>query len=155
MTLIAALPFTGILLLLCWPVARPAGRQGPFDPAPLAASDFWNGKHWRSRLDRQLRHAAPREAVRFLEQSAYPRYRVSGSRLNEARRRIVGLNASTELQCVWWRSPGGTTGLLLRRRTAGSRPLPAFNPLAAAHAGIQSLRLYEAMTLFADGRAEI
>ena len=152
MTLIAALPFTGIMLLLCYSLLRGLQADKAHSTRRLSpASDFWNGKHWRLRLDRLVRHTGPGEAVRFLQQSALPALQSVSNELNER-----GLNSrieqSDEQQCALVIPQEGRRDFHYGVRLE-SRPLPAFNPLAAAHSGDQSVRLYEAMTFFADGRA--
>ena len=152
MTLIAALPFTGIMLLLCYSLCRGLQADKAHSTRRLSpASDFWNGKHWRTRLDRLVRHTGPREALNFLEHTALPALHSVSGELNER-----GLNSRIEQadaqQCALVIPQEGRRDFYYGVRLE-SRPLPAFNPLAAAHSGDQNLRLYEAMTFFADGRA--
>ncbi len=152
MTLIAALPFAGIMLLLCYSLWRGLQADLAHSTRRLSpASDFWNGKHWRHRLDRLVRHTGPREALRFLELSALPALQSVSRELNER-----GLNSRVEQldeqQCALVIPQEGRRDFHYGVRLE-SRPLPAFNPLAAAHSGDLNVRLYEAKTYFADGRA--
>ncbi len=152
MTLMAALPFAGIMLLLCYSLWRGLQADLAHSTRRLSpASDFWNGKHWRHRLDRLVRHTGPREALRFLELSALPALQSVSRELNER-----GLNSLVEQldeqQCALVIPQEGRRDFHYGVRLE-SRPLPAFNPLAAAHSGDLNVRLYEAKTYFADGRA--
>ena len=152
MTLIAALPFAGIMLLLCYSLWRGLQADKEHSSRRLSpASDYWNGSHWRSRLDRLVRHTGPREALRFLELSALRALQSVSRELNER-----GLNSRVEhldeQQCALVIPQEGRRDFHYGVRLE-SRPLPAFNPLAAAHSGDLNVRLYEAKTYFADGRA--
>ena len=152
MTLIAALPFAGIMLLLCYSLWRGLQADLAHSTRRLSpASDFWNGKHWRHRLDRLVRHTGPREAERFITLTAQPALQSVCDELNER-----GLNSRVEqndncLLALVVPQEGRRDfyyGVRLESRAA-----PAFNPLAAAHSGDQDKRLCEVMTFFADGRA--
>lgn len=152
MTLIAALPFTCIMLLLCYSLLRGLRADRAHSSRRLSpASDFWNGRHWRSRLDRLVRHTGVREARRFMEKRALPALQSVSEELS-LRGLACRVEQAEEGQIALVLPQEGRRDFLYGLRIE-TRPAPAFNPLAAAHSGDQEQCLCEVMTYFADGRA--
>ena len=152
MTLIAALPFAGIMLLLCYSLWRGLQADLTHSTRRLSpASDFWSGRHWRTRLDWLIRHTGPDEAMQFIEQTAMPALRGISVELNQR-----GLASRIESE------PHGQLALIVPQQgrrdfcygmRIESHAAPAFNPLAAAHSGDAAAQVCEVVTFFADGRA--
>lgn len=152
MTLIAALPFACIMLLLCYSLWRGLQADLAHSSRHLSpASDFWTGRHWRSRLDWLVRRTGPREALQFITNTASPALRGVSLELNER-----GLSSRVKSE------PQGQLALIVplqgRRdfcygMRIESRAVPAFNPLAAAQSNEATARLCEVVTFFSDGRA--
>lgn len=152
MTLIAALPFAGIMLLLCYSLWRGLQADLTHSTRRLSpASDFWSGRHWRTRLDWLIRHTGPDEAMQFIEQTAMPALRGISVELNQR-----GLASRIESE------PKGQLALIVPQQgrrdfcygmRIESHAAPAFNPLAAARSGDAAAQVCEVVTFFADGRA--
>ena len=152
MTLIAALPFAGIMLLLCYSLWRGLQADLAHSTRRLSpASDFWNGKHWRNRLDRLVRHTGPREAEHFITLVARPALQSVCDEINE-RGLACRVEQSESCNLALVVPQEGRRDFCYGVRLE-SRAAPAFNPLAAAHSSDQDQQLCEVMTFFADGRA--
>ncbi len=73
MTLIAALPFAFIMVLLCLGLCRGLVADKEHSARRLSpATDFWNGKQWRTRMDHLLRPSTEQEARAFVDKVALP-----------------------------------------------------------------------------------
>ncbi|RQM59234.1 BCCT family transporter, partial [Aeromonas enteropelogenes] len=73
MTLIAALPFAIIMVLLCLGLWRGLVADREHSARRLSpATDFWNGKQWRTRMDHLLRPSTEADAHTFLRDTALP-----------------------------------------------------------------------------------
>lgn len=82
MTLIAALPFSLIVLASClglWRALIGDRLHGLRELSP--ATSFWNGSKWRHRLDHLLRLSTPDEARAFIQTVAEPALRELGGDL--------------------------------------------------------------------------
>ena len=155
MTLIAALPFAAIMLMLCvslWLGLRADVLHAERVLSP--ATNFWSGKHWRYRLDVLLQKRRRDDVLRFMQEVAY-----------EALREVSAELQRRGLECrVDW---------LDENRMALVVPQPAhrdfvygvelqgrhevvFNLLATVHqkpGASEDDAVCAAVTFFADGRA--
>lgn len=152
MTLIAALPFAGIMLLLCYSLWRGLQADLAHSTRRLSpASDFWNGRHWRTRLDWLVRRTGPEEARQFMAQTALPALQGISQELNER-----GLDSRVETetpeQLALIVPQQGRRDFCYGVKIAAHAP-PAFNPLAAAQSDEADAQVCEVVTFFADGRA--
>ncbi|GAA4501824.1 BCCT family transporter [Pseudaeromonas paramecii] len=152
MTLIAALPFAFIMLLLCLGLWRGLIADKEHSSRRLSpATDFWSGKQWRNRLDHLLRHANEADARRFMQQTALPALQAICAELM-ARGLDCQVEQIDEHQCRLLVPQEGRRDFCYGVRIE-ARPTPSFNPLEAAHSHDQDELIYEPMTFFADGRA--
>lgn len=152
MTLIAALPFAIIMVLLCLGLWRGLVADREHSARRLSpATDFWNGKQWRTRMDHLLRPSTEADAHTFLRDTALPAL-TALCREFEARglaSRVVQEDAD---QCHLLVPQEGRRDFCYGVRIE-ARPAPAFNPLEAAHNHDPDARIFEPITYFADGRA--
>lgn len=151
MTLIAALPFAFIMVLLCLGLVRGLIADKEHSARRLSpATDFWNGKQWRTRMDHLLSPSTEEDARRFLRETALPAL-TALCREFEAR----GLTSRVEQdadQCHLLVPQEGRRDFCYGVRIE-ARPAPAFNPLEATHNHDPEARIFEPITFFADGRA--
>ncbi|MFN4238715.1 MAG: BCCT family transporter [Vogesella sp.] len=147
MTLVSALPFTAIMLLLCYSLWR--GLQSDHchqtqQPAP--ATQFWSGHHWQQRLRQLVQRPDAATVQQFIDTEVQPALRTVADELSQN-----GVSAGVQ------RRDDGS--VLLRIDQPGARdfvyrvychgqPQPAFLP-ARADDGVYQ---YLAQTDFADGR---
>jgi choline/glycine/proline betaine transport protein len=147
MTLIAALPFSLIVLVAClglWRALIGDRLHGSRELSP--ATSFWDGSQWRRRLDHLLRLSTPEEAQYFIDSVAEPALRELAADL-QARGKAARIESLT----------GGALTLTVPRRHArdfvyGVRPqtrtLTRLNPLHKEQRSVT-----EPVTFFEDGRA--
>lgn len=72
-TLVAALPVAAIMAVLCvglWRGMRADALHAMQDLAP--ATNFWNGQHWRKRLEQIVRQPTAADIQRFLQRTVLP-----------------------------------------------------------------------------------
>ncbi|VTU19047.1 High-affinity choline transport protein [Variovorax sp. PBL-H6] len=151
LTLVAALPVTLILLMLCYGLWRGLLADQAHSTQDLApATSFWSGQHWRRRLE-QIVHDSTREDVfRFMQATVLPAmHQVS----DELRRRGVLADVQHDLD------EGATVRLTipdpeLRDFIYGvriaHRHLPVFTVQDASEDG--RAQVFEPTTFFEDGR---
>ena len=73
MTLIVALPFAMLMLLMCMSLWRGMLADRRYFEAQLThASVFWSGRHWRTRLGQMLSQTQQKDVLRFLSEVALP-----------------------------------------------------------------------------------
>jgi len=152
MTLIAALPFTLIMLLLCLGLWRGLlADRLHFSRELSPATNFWTGQRWRARLDQLLHLPSQADMAEFFRSRVEPALTEVSVELNRR-----GLDSQVrfegELQVTLTVAQQGVRDFVYGVR-AVARPAPAFNPLAAAHSGRGDDPIHEPLTFFADGRA--
>ena len=155
MTLIAALPFAAIMLLLCLSLWQGLCADALHARRKLSpATNFWAGQHWRYRLDVLLQGRHREDVLRFMREVA-----------EAALREVADEFKRRGLECrVDW---AGETRLALsvpqpahRDFVYGvevqGRPEVVFNLLAAVrqgHTAADADAVCSPVTYFADGRA--
>jgi choline/glycine/proline betaine transport protein len=73
MTLIAALPFAFVMLLLCFGLLRGLRADAFHSQQKLShASNFWTGKQWKQRLHQILHQSGQQEAQNFIDKIVHP-----------------------------------------------------------------------------------
>ncbi|MEJ2795589.1 BCCT family transporter [Iodobacter sp. LRB] len=150
-TLIAALPFTVIMLLLCFSLCKglAADRQH-FSQKFSPSTTFWTGQHWRTRLAQILHEPRLSDVEKFITKSVEPALNEVATELQKQ-----GLSASV------LHGEGGAVSLVvpqanLRDFVYGVRPLK--QPVATFALRDASLPMssrphhYVPITFFEDGR---
>ncbi|MBE9610173.1 BCCT family transporter [Chitinilyticum litopenaei] len=152
MTLIAALPFAMIMLLLCVGLWRGLlADRLHFSRELSPATNFWNGQLWKSRLDQLLRLPEKADVANFIRNQVQPALAEVSAELN--RRGLTSrVEQADEYQITLTVPQENGRDFVYGVQTA-ARPAPAFNPLAAAHSGRGDDPIHEPVTFFADGRA--
>ena len=152
MTLIAALPFTAIMLLLClslWLGLEADQQHAERQLSP--ATNFWNGQRWRHRLDLLLHHSSANDVREFMQGTVFPAFQEVAAELNQ-RALACRVEQPDEDRLVLI-----VPQSVLRDYVYGVqlvvRPAAAFNPRSAAQNTSGSDVVYEPVTYFADGRA--
>lgn len=147
MTLLSALPFTTIMLLLCYSLWR--GLQSDQchqaqQPAP--ATQFWSGQHWQQRLRQLVQRPSAANVQHFIDTEVQPALATVAA---ELRQNVVAADVK--------RSEDGAVTLRIDQPDQRDfvysvqclgKPLPAFLPASRGDADMQ----YLAQTGFADGR---
>ncbi|MBS4721044.1 BCCT family transporter [Aeromonas caviae] len=152
MTLIAALPFAFIMVLLCLGLCRGLVADKEHSARRLSpATDFWNGKQWRTRMDHLLRPSTEQEARAFVDKIALPALTALSQEF-AARGITSRVEEDGPDQCHLLVPQQGRRDFCYGVRIE-ARPAPAFNPLEAAHNHDPEARIFEPITYFADGRA--
>lgn len=86
MTLIVALPFAMLMLVMClslWKGLKVDKKY--FDAKVTPTSIFWTGEKWRERLGQMLNQTQEKDIVKFLKQTALPAMR-------ELRQELIGVH---------------------------------------------------------------
>lgn len=151
MTLIAALPFSMIMLAACaglWRglIADQAHTTRDFSPA----TSFWNGQRWRQRLDHLLHRSSPQDANSFITHTAQPALQELAGEL-QARGQTARVDSSVYGRIALIVPQTGSRdfvyGIQIQTRSlTGQLALDATPDQ-------QPLQLAEPMTFFEDGRA--
>lgn len=150
-TLIAALPFTAIMLLLCFSLCKglAADRQH-FSQKFSPGTSFWTGQHWKTRLAQILHEPRLRDVEDFIANSVTPAFEAVANELGNQ-----GLTASVLT------GEDGAVSLIvpqenLRDFVYGVRPLkhpvPAFALRDASLPMSSRPHHYVPITFFEDGR---
>ncbi|WP_211234026.1 BCCT family transporter [Chitinilyticum litopenaei] len=151
MTLIAALPFAFIMLLLCAGLWRGLlADHLHFSRELSPATNFWNGQLWKARLDQLLRQPERGEVAHFLQTVVAPALAEVSTELN--RRGLASRVDTGEEHLALVVTVEGRRDFVYGVRIAAS-PAPAFNPLAAAQSDAGEEQLFAPQTFFEDGRA--
>lgn len=152
MTLIAALPFAMIMLLLCVGLIRGLfADRLHFSRELSPATNFWNGQMWKARLDQLLRLPDQADVASFIARVVNPALQEVCAELN--RRGVTSRVEEVAEHGVALIVPQEAGRDFVYGVRIESRPAPAFNPLAAAQSGDGDDPLFEPMTYFEDGRA--
>ena len=155
MTLIAALPFAAIMLLLClslWLGLRADALHAQRKLSP--ATNFWSGQHWRYRLDVLLQGRGRRDVLRFVHEVAHEALLEVSAELKQR-----GLGCRVE-----WVGDGRVSLVVPQPAHRDfvygvelqGRHEVVFNLLAAVHqapGAAEDDAVCAAVTFFADGRA--
>lgn len=159
MTMVAALPVAAIMAALCvglWRGMRADLTHATQDWAP--ATSFWNGQHWRKRLELIVRQPNAGDIQRFMQKTVLPAMREVATEMERQ-----GLPAQVHDDSMSTEgSDAGTVRLVipiaeLRDFVYGVRPvkrkLPGFM-LTEVTEATENVRRHvvEPMTFFADGR---
>ena len=159
MTMVAALPVAAIMVALCvglWRGMRADLTHATQDWAP--ATSFWNGQHWRKRLELIVRQPSAGDIQRFMQKTVLPAMREVATEMERQ-----GLPAQVHDDSLSTQgSDAGTVRLVipiaeLRDFVYGVRPvkrkLPGFM-LTEVTDATENVRRHvvEPMTFFADGR---
>lgn len=151
MTLISALPFAFIMLLLCAGLLRGLAADRRHFSQPLSpATNFWNGQLWLHRLEQMLKQSRKEDVQQFISATVQPALQQVAAEMSAR-----GLNAEVlgceqdEVQLVV-RQDG------LRDFIYGvsicERRLPAFALRNASLPASGRESSWEPVTFFADGR---
>lgn len=151
MTLIAALPFAVIMLLLAFSlwrglVADRRHSQQKFTPS----STFWSGQHWKQRLEQILHQPSREDVARFIRETVSPA-------LNEVALEMQqrGCNAQLETHddgAVSLRVPQPNLRDFIYGVRCNARPVASFALRDAHLPASERQYTYEPVTFFADGR---
>jgi choline/glycine/proline betaine transport protein len=150
-TLIAALPFTAIMLLLCFSLCKGlAADREHFSQKFSPGTTFWTGQHWRIRLAQILQESRLSDVEKFIAKSVEPALKEVAAELQKK-----GLEASVligEDKAVSLIVPQTN----LRNFVYGVRPLkqpvPAFALRDASLPMSSRPHHYVPITFFEDGR---
>jgi choline/glycine/proline betaine transport protein len=152
MTIISALPFTVVMLALCYGLWRGLKADRTHFSEDLApATSFWTGQHWRKRLELILRQPTGRDVARFLNDTAMPALTEVAQALRA--QGVEGdVSRNEEDGSVVLNVPRGN----LRNFVYGVRPvrveLPAYIISEAALPAQKRTHSYQPVTFFEDGR---
>ncbi len=152
MTLLSALPFAAIMLLLCYGLLRGLRADRHHATQALApATSFWSGHHWRQRLAVMLNQPQAAEVQQFIDHTVQPALQAVAAEMATR-----GVTAEVTRDAV-----SGTVQLSipqpsLRDFVYGVRCVeqatPAFVLRDVALPAGQRLYSYQPMTFFVDGR---
>lgn len=92
MTLIVALPFAMLMLLMCVSLWKGVAADKKYFDAKVAPTTvFWTGEKWRDRLGQMLNQTQEKDILKFLKHTALPAMR-------ELRQELIGVhNLSVEI----------------------------------------------------------
>ena len=152
MTLIAALPFAAIMLLLC--VSLMQGLRADLlhiDRKLSPATNFWSGHNWKYRLD-VLLHGRHRDDVRRFMHDVARSGMTEVARALEARGLSCRIETADEDHLALVVPQEGRRDFVYGVELQ-CRPDAVFNPVAAAYRGASDDDHCLPVTYFADGRA--
>ncbi|MFC6276948.1 BCCT family transporter [Psittacicella hinzii] len=100
MTLIVALPFTALLILMCFSLWRGLATDQKYFAAPVepAASSMWDVTKWRDRLGQILTQTQEKDTIGFLKQTALPAMRELKQELVSVHNLSVEINQALEYE---------------------------------------------------------
>ena len=76
MTLIVALPFAMLMLLMCFSLWKGLNADRQYFSAKVHPSSvFWSGKNWHARLEQMMNQTQEEDILRFLKHTALPAMR--------------------------------------------------------------------------------
>ncbi|MFD1804920.1 BCCT family transporter [Pasteurella oralis] len=153
MTLIIALPFTLIMLLLCFGLWKGLMVDNQyFSKAFSQGSDNWSGKHWKNRLEKILVQSKRADVKHFIQDIAQPAFNELVTEFEKH-----GLTAQTDI--ITGKNPKIEFVVMkenVRNFLYGidckSRELSTLVVEDDALPNIDSQRSYEPITYFIDGR---
>ncbi|GGP18866.1 BCCT family transporter [Silvimonas iriomotensis] len=152
MTLVAALPLTIIMLLLCFGLWRGLKADLAHYSQDLAhATSFWSGAHWRKRLA-QLVHRSTEEEVRlFMQSKVLSAMQQVSTELQrrDVQAQVIREDTQGEMHLVI--PIEGVRDFVYGVRVS-SRVLPAFMLAQAKAEDDDDGLVYEPVTFFEDGR---
>jgi choline/glycine/proline betaine transport protein len=157
MTLLAALPVTVIMLMLCYGLWRGLAADRVHSTQDLApATNFWSGQHWRRRLEQMVQDSTRDDVLRYLRGTVLP---AMNEVSEEFKKRDVLAHVHDDIDNG--DDDGASTVRInipdpdLRDFTYGvriaHRMLPVFTVHEAA-AQSEPAQVYEPTTFFEDGR---
>ena len=151
MTLISALPFAFIMLLLCAGLLRGLAVDRHHFSQPLSpATNFWNGQLWLRRLEQILKQPQADDVLSFIEHTVKPALgKVAGEMCARGLQADVEVLADGAAQLVVKQE--GLRDFIYGVR-ACERRLPAFALHNASLPASQRESTWEPLTFFADGR---
>ncbi|XZG71406.1 BCCT family transporter [Chitinibacteraceae bacterium HSL-7] len=151
MALITALPFTVVMVLLCYSLlcglaadARHSERR--FTPA----SSFWSGEHWKARLDQILHQPTKADVTRFIDALAVPAF---AKLQDEFKSRGIAAHVDRDADdAIALVVPQPNLRDFVYGIRAQSRELPAFALRDVSLPASERAKTWEPVTYFADGR---
>ncbi|MFD2447421.1 BCCT family transporter [Vogesella fluminis] len=152
MTLISALPFAAIMLLLCCGLLRGLRADRHHAMQALApATSFWSGHHWRQRLAVMLNQPQAAEVQQFIDETVQPALQAVAAELatRGVAAQVIRDAASGALQLSI--PQPALRDFVYGVRCAG-QATPAFVLRDVALPAGQRPHSYQAMTFFVDGR---
>lgn len=152
MALIAALPFAVVMLLLiyslwCGLAADHRHAQQKFTPA----SSFWNGLHWKQRLDQILHQPTEYDVKLFIDRLVQPALEEVAVEMRN-KGCVVELRREADGACALVMPQTSLRDFVYGVRPV-SRPLAAFALNAADLPASERRHTWAPVTFFADGRS--
>lgn len=151
MTLIAALPFTVIMILLAFSlwrglVADQRHSQQKFTPA----STFWSGQHWKQRLEQILHQPSQEDVASFIRDTVTPALHEVAIEMQQrgCKARVETHDDGGISLCV----PQPNLRDFIYGVRAHARPVASFALRDANLPASERQHTYEPVTFFADGR---
>lgn len=151
MTLVSALPFSIIMLLLCAGLLRGLAADSKHFSQPLSpATSFWNGQLWKRRLEQILHQSHAAEVHAFIRGTARPA-------LDKVAAEMVARGVAARVETL----PDEAVQLVIGQESmrdfvygirCSARPVPAFALHNASLPATEREHTYEPITFFADGR---
>lgn len=155
MTLIAALPFALLMLLMCVSLWKGLSADQKYFAAKVTpTSIFWTGDSWKARLDQMLNQTQERDVIKFLKHKALPAMRELRQELVNIHNLNVDVIAhleqepTVEIQIKKETMRDFIYGIKSVRREVSDQLI---NDENLPH--IQHANTYEPITYFFDGRA--
>lgn len=151
MTLIAALPFCAIMLLLCVGLWRGMSVDRlHFSQALAPATQFWRGDMWLRRLDQILHQPKAEDVARFIAGTVRPALDKVAAELQ--RRGVAATVAETADGAVQLDVPHDTLRSFVYGVRCATRAVPAFALHDASLPASSRPHTFLPETYFADGR---
>ncbi|PRC95220.1 BCCT family transporter [Solimicrobium silvestre] len=151
MTLIAALPFGFVMLLLCVGLLRGLQADALHSQQKLSyASNFWTGKHWKRRLAQILHQAGQVETQTFMNEMVQPAMRTMQQEFAKGAVQaevMVNGDGSVQLKIAQTSLRDFVYGV-----RCVAKEIPAFALNNDALPASSNAQTYEPTTYFADGR---
>ncbi|WP_297576293.1 BCCT family transporter [uncultured Deefgea sp.] len=151
MTLIAALPFTVIIILLAYSLWRGlASDQRHSQQALSPTSTFWNGEHWKMRLEHILRQSSQTDVNQFITTIVEPALNTIADEMRQQ-----GCHATIQRDnehCIALVLPQNGMRDFVYGVRAETRPMASFALSQISLPASDRKLSIEPMTFFADGR---
>lgn len=111
MTLVVALPFALLMLLMCLSLLKALSADQAYFSAKLTpTSIFWSGQRWRERLGQMMNQTQEQDILRFFKQTALPAMRDLRQELTDT----YGLSAEVNAQLD---APEPNISLVIKKET--------------------------------------
>lgn len=152
MSLISALPFAAIMLILCGCLWKGmAADHTYFTNAPAPGASVWSGQQWKRRLEQILHQPTRADVGRFIQATVRPAFEQVAAELR-TRGQVVNIEEGAEAGALALVMPQETLRNFVYGVRCVERLVPEFALRAAALPATSRERTFEPVTFFEDGR---